>query len=83
MLLIGRLGLDRDRAALQFLDEGTQGLALRDGVGLCFFAELFGQQIANADANGGIWQEISGEKVVDGDHGFLGIQGMNGLVRRW
>ena len=83
VLLIGCLGLDGDRAALQFFDESTQGLALRDGVGFCFFAELFGQQVANANANGCIRQEISGEKVVDGDHGFLGIQGMNGLVRRW
>ena len=83
MLFIGCFGLDRNRAALQVFDEGTQGLALSDSVGLCFVAELFGKQVANPNANGGIRKEISGEKVVDGDHGFLGIQGMNGLVRRW
>ena len=83
VLFIRRLGLDGNRAALEFFDECAQGLALRDGVGLSLLAEFFGKQVANADANGGVWQEISGEKVVDGDHGFLGIQGMNGLVRRW
>ena len=55
---------------------------MRDGVGLGLLAELFAKQVANADSYGRVGQEISGEQVVDGDHVFLGIQGMNGLVRR-
>ena len=55
---------------------------MRDGVGLALLAELFAKQVANADSYGGVGQEISGEQGVDRDHVFLGIQGMNGLVRR-
>jgi hypothetical protein len=60
-----------------------------DSASLCttasvfLLAQFFCEKVANANADGCIGEKISGKKVVDRDHDFLGIQGMNGLVRRW
>ncbi len=81
VLLVGRAGLDRDRAGAQAIDEGLEFRVLTFLRGFAFFAKSLSEQISDADPDEPVGQEVSGEEGVDEFHGCVFLnQGTKALV---
>ena len=82
VLLIGFIGGDGNGGGFEVGDVLHEELLAAFGVKLFEGVESFLEALSDAVADEKVWEDVLGEKVVDGAHGDLGGRGMKGLVVR-